>query len=139
MELFRWFSHNIAGWHTLVPAVIAFVIAATILERRGRTSSIPLAYFACWAASMAMGYVDAGVGRFLERNASLWAAMCLTLVLITLIPVTIAQLGATSLRASRLRHYRWLVGGMLALVLLPVTNIVSRLIGNFLLPRVNAG
>src|SRR4051812_22800339 len=94
MYLLRWFLHNTAGWQVFVPAVLLFCLLAIACERRGRTDRVPIAFLCCWAVAICLGYGQANLSRFITIKPTLWAAMCITLLIVPLIPLVLVQVGA---------------------------------------------
>lgn len=133
--MLQWFVDHAIGWEIFVPAVLLYATVAAVLERRGHGALVPYVFLVCWVGAMVAAYGVNHVHAMRLRNVGLWEAMSLTIVLITLIPLAFTQIGASLVGRLRRDSLRWLVGGAIALALLPITNLVSGQIADVVLPR----
>lgn len=136
MTVIHWYAHHIVGWQVLLPAILFFGLSAMLADRRGRAEWIPWLFFVAWGVAVGGTYLQAGVGRFMTRNPALWAAMTATALVVTLIPLGLCQLAAYVTRRTLPRAVSWTAGTVLAIVALPITNVVSGVIGDLVLPHI---
>lgn len=95
---------------------------------------MPLVFFGAWTLGISLGYARFDLSGMAQRRPSVWAAMMMTLVIITALTLGVTQLGAALPTARRLGNARWSLGAVFGIPALPLTNILSQFIGQLVLP-----